>query len=166
MTILLEEGYQTNLSAVMASFRQQVETLNWLVTDLRCLSLGDWPPLIEVWESQSYDLEPYYSVVPGKTLYETFAGRNLQVVWGVFCGLAGDIPALASDEIPYADGNPRIWSEPESFQVAGSAIEIIAFDSSFTLLKFRDESFGLELLESFPNGRIIQSPDDMLKSYQ
>ena len=166
MTIILEEGYQTNLGELLALLGHQVENLNWLVTDLRCLSLGDWPPLIEIWESQSYDSEPYYSVVPGKMLYETFVGRDLQVVWGVFCGVNGDVPAIPLEKLPYADGNRRIWTEPEAFQLAGSEIEIIAFDSTFTLMKFRDESLGLQFLESFHGGRIVQSPDDMLKSYQ
>jgi len=105
-------------------------------------------------------------VVPGKTLYETFVGRDLQVVWGVFCGVAGDVPAIPLEELPYADGNRRIWTEPEAFQLAGSEIEIIAFDSTFTLLKFRDENVGHQFLAALLTGRIIQSPDDMLTSYQ
>lgn len=164
MTIILEEGYQTYLRELLPLLRSQVENLNWVVTNLECW--GEPSPLIESWQSQSYDLEPYYSVVRGKVLYETFAGRDLQVVWGVFCGIAGDVPAIPLEELPYADGNRRIWTEPEAFQLAGSEIEIIAFDSTFTLLKFRDESLGLQFLESFPDGRIVQSPDDMLKSYQ
>ena len=164
MTIILEEGYQTYLSKLLPSIRQQVESLNWVVTGLQCW--GDYSPPIEAWQVQSYDAAPYYSVVPGKTLYEAFAGWEMQVVWGVFCGVAGDIPTLVPDEVPYADGNPRIWSEPGAFQLVGSEIEIIAFDSSFTLLNFRNETVGHQFLEAFPDGRIIQSADDMLKSYQ
>lgn len=163
MTIVLEEGHQTYLSELLPPIQLQVERMNWLVTDLQCW--GDYSPPIETWQSQSYDAAPYYSVVPGKTLYEAFAGWDMQVVWGVFCGVAGDVPASLPD-VPYADGNRRIWSEPEVFQLASSEIEIIAWDGNFTLLKFRDEALGHQFLEAFPNGRIIRSPDDMMKSYQ
>jgi hypothetical protein len=166
MTIILEEGWQTELGRILLPLRQQVENLNWLVTGLQCLSLGDWPPLIETWEWESYHSESCYSVVPGKTLYETFAGQEVQVVWGVFCGICGAIPAMPLEEVPYADGNRRIWTEPEAFQLAASSMEIVAFDSSFTLVKLRDESLGSLFLEAFPSSRIVQSPNDMLRSYQ
>ncbi|GAA4000106.1 hypothetical protein GCM10022408_08910 [Hymenobacter fastidiosus] len=131
MTIILEEGYQTNLGTLLLPLRQQVENLNWLVTELQCLSLGDWPPLIDTWQSESYNSVPYYSVVPGKIVYETFAGREIQVVWGIFCGVAGNVPTIPLEEVPYADGNRQIWTEPEAFQLASSEIEIVAFDSTF-----------------------------------
>jgi hypothetical protein len=164
MTIILEEGHQTHLSELLPPIQVQVERLNWLVTDLQCW--GDYSPPIDAWQAQSYDAVPYYSVVTGKTLYEAFVGWDMQVVWGVFCGVAGDVPVSLPDEVPYADGNRRIWSEPEVFQLANSEIEIIAWDGTFTLLKFRDEALGRQFLEAFPNGRIIRSPDDMLKSHQ
>ncbi|MBJ6110023.1 hypothetical protein JAO73_13455 [Hymenobacter sp. BT523] len=166
MTIILEEGYQTNLGALLIPLRKQIESLNWLVTNLQCWTLGDWSPLIDAWQTQSDSSESGYTVVSGKELYDTFAGQAIQVVWGVFCGVAGVVPTLTHEKVPYADGNRRIWSEPEMFQLAGSEIEIIAFDSSFTLLNFRDEALGRQFLAAFPDGRIIQSPDDMLKSYQ
>ncbi|WP_345071268.1 hypothetical protein [Hymenobacter fastidiosus] len=37
---------------------------------------------------------------------------------------------------------------------------------TFTLVKFRDERLGRQFLEAFPDGRIVQNPDDMLKSCQ
>lgn len=82
-------------------------------------------------------------------------------MWGVFCGIAGNIPTVPLEEVPYADGNRQIWTEPEKFQLEGSEIEIIAFDSSFTLVKFRDESLVRQFLEAFPSGRIVQGPNDM-----
>lgn len=164
MTIILEEGYQTHLSELLSPIQSQVEKLNWLVADLQCW--GDYSPPIEAWQAQSYDTAPYYNVVPGKMLYEAFAGWDMQVVWGVFCGVAGDVPSRLPDKVPYADGNRRIWLEPEVFQLASSEIEIAAWDGTFTLIKFRDETLGRQFLEAFPNGRIIISPDDMLKSNQ
>ncbi|WP_135531997.1 hypothetical protein [Hymenobacter wooponensis] len=163
MTILLKEGYQTYLNKLLLPIREQVEKLNWLVTGLECW--GEYSPSIETWQAKG-DSKPYYSVVSGEKFYEAFVGWNMQVIWGVFCGIVGDIPAIPAEEVPYADCNRRIWCEPEAFQLTVSAIEIIAFDSTFTLLNFRDEKLGFQFLESFPKGRIIRTPDDMLTSYQ
>ncbi len=103
-------------------------------------------------------MEHYYSyiVVPGKTLYDTIVGKDLQIVWGVFCGVPGNVPELSKDEVPYADGNRKLWTEPESFQLAYSEIEIVCFDSSATIVKFRDEELGRQFLESFPDGEIMR----------
>ena len=105
-------------------------------------------------------------MVPGKILYEEFVGRDLQVIWDVFCGVAGDILTLPLEDVPYADGNRRIWTNPQDFQLAGSEIEITALDSTFTLLKFQNEGLGRLFLEAFPVGRIIRTSDDVLKSYR
>ncbi|UPL48196.1 hypothetical protein [Hymenobacter sublimis] len=168
MTILLEDPlqfrWQTDLGRLLPSIRQQVEELSWVISNLQCLHLQGVVPAVIDWEKQ---MEYYYSytVVSGKMLYDTFVDKGIQVVWGVFCGISGKVSDLAPNEVPYADGNRELWTEPEGFQLVASEIEIVAFDSSFTLVKFRDESLGRQFLEAFPNGRIVQSPDDMLKSY-
>ncbi|MDU0371952.1 hypothetical protein ACFPAF_16240 [Hymenobacter endophyticus] len=165
MTILLEEGWQTDLGRILPAIRPQIEELNWIISNLECWHLNEFVPMVEVWQSQ---MEHYYSyaVVSGKTLYDTIANQGVQVVWGVFCGITGDVPNLTVDEVPYADGNRQIWTEPEVFQLAASEIEIIAFDSTFTQVKFRDESLGYHFLRAFPEGRIIRTPDDLLTSHQ
>lgn len=164
MTILLEEGWQTDLGRILPAIQPQIERLNWVISNLMCWHLQEFVPTVEVWQNQTE--EYYYTVVSGKTLYDTMASQGVQVVWGVFCGIAGNIPNLAADEVPYADGNRQIWTEPEVFQLADAEIEIVAFDSTFTLMKFRDESLGHQFMEAFPEGRIIRTPDDMLTSYQ
>ncbi|WP_044002943.1 hypothetical protein [Hymenobacter swuensis] len=169
MTILLEDvpqfRWQTDLGRLLPAIRQQVEELTWVISNLQCLHFGGLIPKVAAWEEQ---MEHYYSytVVSGKTLYDAMADTDMQAVWGVFCGVAGSVPDLSKDEVPYADGNRELWTEPESFQLAASEIEIVAFDSSFTLVRFRDESLSRQFLEAFPSGRIVQSPDDMLKSSQ
>ncbi|RSK45771.1 hypothetical protein [Hymenobacter perfusus] len=165
MTILLEEGWQTDLDRILPVIRPQIEKLNWVISNLECWHLKEFVPMLEAWQSKmehSYS----YTVVSGKTLYDTMANQSVQVVWGVFCGIAGDVPDLADDEVPYADGNRQIWTEPEVFQLAASEIEIVAFDSTFTQVKFRDESLGHQFLQAVPQSRIILTPDDMLTSYQ
>lgn len=160
MTILLENEpqfrWQTDIDSLLPVIRSQVEELNWVVSNLECWHLRKLVPEVSAWEKQvEHD---HFYVVPGKTLYDTIVGNDLQVVWGVFCGLPGNIPALPTDEVPYADGNRELWTEPESFQLAAAEIEIVCFDSALTIVKFRDEKVGRQFLEVFPNGQIMQRP--------
>jgi hypothetical protein len=75
----------------------------------------------------------------------------------VFCGILGEVPTIPDDELPYADGNRQLWTEPEAFQLANSKIEIVCFDSSLTLVKFRDDSLGYQFLQLFPEGQILRN---------
>lgn len=166
MTILLAKTaqlrWQTDLSLLLHPIQQQVTALNWLVADLEYHFIDDQQPRTIV----EWDTEGWYAIVTGQGLYESVANRDIQVIWGVFCGMVGDIPNLTEDEAPYVDGSEKLWAKPEAFQLASSEIEIVCCDSSLTLVKFRDESLGRLFLEAFPDGRIVQSADDMLKSYQ
>lgn len=155
MTILLKDTarlrWQTDLSRLLPPIRQQVESLNWLITELQCWHIdGEWPAVIPDWE----EANPY-AAADGRTLYETFAGRDLQVVWGVFCGVQGNVPTITDSEIPFADGNRKLWTEPETFLLAASELEIICFDSTLTFVKFRDEELGNQFLHEFPGEQIM-----------
>ncbi|RSK51457.1 hypothetical protein [Hymenobacter rigui] len=160
MTILLENPpqfrWQTDLGRLLPALRPQVEELSWIISNLQCLHLGENIPMVAGWEDQ---MKHYYSyaVVPGKTLYEAMVGKDIQVVWGVFCGVSGEVPNLSNEEVPYADGNGELWTKPESFQLAASEIEVVCFDSDITLIKFRDEKLGYRFLEVFPDGQILRN---------
>ena len=68
------------------------------------------------------------------------------------------MPNLLEDEVPYAEGNKQLWSEPEAFQLQASEIEIVCVDSTLTLIKFRDKNLGNQFLKTFTDGQILQNP--------
>jgi len=70
----------------------------------------------------------------------------------------GSVPDVPTQEVPYVNGNRLLWTEPEAFQLAASQIEIVCFDSTLTLVKFRDESIARQFLETFPDGQILRNP--------
>lgn len=162
MTIQLEDTtqfrWQTDFERLLAPIRQHVEPLNWLITDLRYHFIDDQEPQrILAWDID-WGTEKRFAVVSGEELWLSVANRDIQVVWGVFCGVVGEMPNLPDDELPYADGNRQMWVEPESFQVANAQIEIICWDSALTWVKFRDEKLGNAFLQLFPEGQILQNP--------
>ncbi len=164
MTIQLKDTaqfrWQTDFERLLAPLRQQIEPLNWLITDLRYHFIDDQlPQRISAWDI-GWETEKQFAVVAGKALWESVADRDIQVVWGVFCGVLGEMPGVPNDELPYADGNRQMWNEPEAFCLAASEIEIMCWDSSLTWIKFRDESLGYQFLQLFTEGQILRNPID------
>ena len=164
MTIQLKDTarfrWQTDFERLLAPLRQQAEPLNWLITDLQYHFIDDQQPQrIPAW-GIDWETEKQFAVIPGEALWESVANRDMQVVWGVFCGVSGEVPDVPSDELPYADGNKQMWAEPETFYLVASEIEIVCWDSSITWVRFRDERLGRQFLQLFPEGQIMRNPTD------
>lgn len=157
MTILLDDSpqfrWQTDFGRLLLPIKRQIEPLEWLVTDLQYHFIDDQlPRIVSAWETAEL-----FVTVSGVALYQAVANRDIQVVWGVFCGVAGKVPDLSDDQVPYADGNRELWTEPEAFLLPQSEIEIVCFDSTVTLVKFRDEALGQQFLEVFPEGKTLRN---------
>ena len=71
--------------------------------------------------------------------------NDVQIIWGVFSGIRNNLEVkLDQIELPFAEGNNKIWKNG-NLQIENSIIEIIAWDSSYTIVKFTDK----ELSEKF-----------------
>ena len=94
--------------------------------------------------------------------------KEVQMIWGV---LSGFDPQYTLDEVlkypkPYADMNCELWRNPVTMQNPLAYIEIVAFDSSCTLIKCTDKKllenikqvfFFCEDLEIYNNGTLDDS---------
>lgn len=70
----------------------------------------------------------------GKELKSLIANDDLQFDWGVFSAVKSG-ERFEVDAVPYADGNPTFWQDPDlSPQLQGALFEIVCWDSSATLL--------------------------------
>jgi hypothetical protein len=67
---------------------------------------------------------------------------EIQIIWGVFVGILKTQEIEPSQiDLPFADGNGQIWKNG-NLQVEQAKIEIIAWDSSYTIVKFTDPSMS------------------------
>ncbi len=155
MTLIIKNTRQiefhTNLNEVVHPFRKEFASLNWLLTNQE-YTLLDYPEKgpIDKLDHASDKIE-----LTGSELLEIIESRHIQFIWGVFCGIRGNFPDIEDNELPYADGNTEIWTEPDQFLLAESEIEIICFDSSYTLVKFRERNLEERFKEKFTDAQIL-----------
>jgi len=154
MTIILEDtnqvDYLTDLSKVITPFKDYFRKLNWLLTDLDYIILdsdkkGDIEKLNHEDRAITYTGEELLSVI------ET---REIQFVWGVLSGFSGEIPKMLDDELPCIDIR-NFFTNSDNFQVPTAEIEILCFDSSSTMIKFKDIKIGQDFMIEFPDAKEI-----------
>ncbi|MDI9862817.1 hypothetical protein QM480_00670 [Flectobacillus sp. DC10W] len=121
--------FHTNLKVLLEPIQDEISNLKWLISDL---------------EMNTYQLK-YLPVNHDKEWFlisaeemKVLCKTEIQIIWGVFVGILETQEIEPSQiDLPFADGNGQIW-ENGNLQVEHSKIEIIAWDSSYTIVKLTD----------------------------
>lgn len=125
--------YHTNLNILLKPIEKDIQNLKWLISDLE-INTSEMEKL-----PINHEIDWFLiSSQEMKTICET----DTQIVWGVFSGIHKN-DELRTDriEIPYAEGNKEIWKNG-NLQVENSKVEIIAWDSSYTIVKFTEKKMS------------------------
>ena len=132
--------YHTNLNILLEPIKDDITDLKWLISDLD-INTSEMEKLPINHEKDGFLI----SSQEMGTICET----DTQIVWGVFSGIGKNVE-LKTDKIefPYAEGNAEIWKNG-NLQVENSKIEIIAWDSSYTIVKFTDKKMSDKFKEYF-----------------
>jgi hypothetical protein len=81
--------------------------------------------------------------------FNILAHADAQIIWGVILGIPGIPPVtIDEDKLPYAEGNDLIWRNG-NLQHPQAVIEIICFDSSYTIIKFKDINLSMKFKAYF-----------------
>ncbi|PWJ33503.1 hypothetical protein [Sediminitomix flava] len=138
MALILENTNQvefhSDLNNLISPFKEKFKSLNWLVAEQDYLILDSSDSKF----TNKINLDSDFFQFDGHELLDILEGHNIQFNWGIFCGMTNRLNYIREEDLPFADGNSRIWSHPDEFFYSNSEIEIICFDSSLTVLKFRD----------------------------
>ena len=74
---------------------------------------------------------------------------DTQIIWGAFSAIDTQIEIDITDELlPFAQGVEEIWKNG-NLQVEQSEIEIIAWDSSYTIVKFKSKELSNKFKDYF-----------------
>lgn len=156
MTLILDDTKQlefhTDMGEIIKPFREELKSLNWILTN-QAFTLLDHENKGIV---DKLDHESEIIHFDGPELLDILENRKIQFIWGVFCGTYNKTESLPSEKIPYADLNSKIWTEPESFLLPDSEIEIICFDGSYTILKFKDYELEKRWKMKFTDSRELK----------
>ena len=121
------EEYFTYLKKIFDSIEDAQKNYNWLITGYECYPQN---------EKYIEKLSREWCWMTGEELTEMIEDENFQWIWGVFSAFPKTITRdkVLEYELPKADGNAKIWENPISMQNPLSILEIVAWDSSLTVV--------------------------------
>ena len=141
---ILEKGeaYYTYMGKIFRAINNKQMNYNWLITDCEC-----YPRSLEY--SRLFGQE--YFFISGNELTEIINDEDFQFVWGVFSGFNPDIKLddILKYDLPYADGYEGFWINNVDIQHPLAEVEMVAWDSSFTMMISRDNQIVEDFLSYF-----------------
>lgn len=161
MTLILKSTkqveYHTDMGEIIKPLKKEIKSLNWLLTNQNYILL-DYKKkgIVNQLDHESEKIQ-----FSGPELLEILETRKIQFIWGVFCGFKGEIPEIPNNELPYADLNAEIWTEPQAFFHKDSEIEFICFDSSYTIVRFRDKSLEEKFKNRFTDAEELKADKNL-----
>lgn len=145
--------FHTNLDELLRPLEKEIGEFKWLITDLEINT-------IEL-ESLPINLEEHWHLLAADEM-DCVRKSDSQMIWGVFSALPKDLeinPNLI--DLPFADGNDKVW-ETGNLQLEHSKIEIIAWDSSFTIVKFTDRGMSQKFKRHFKDALPLKQVSDFM----
>ena len=118
----------TNLNNLLKSW-VDISRFEWVLSDLDVINFTK--------KKLPINFKNSFSVITSddfKKIIET----DIQIVWGVISAInRTEKPKFNKNNPPYVEGNDNIWIN-DNFQVENAIFEITAWDSSYTIIKFKD----------------------------
>jgi len=132
--------YHTNLNVLLEPIKEDIVNLKWLISDLEIST--------SVMEKLPINYEKDWFLISSEEM-RNICETNTQFVWGVFSGIDKDLKLdVEKIEVPYAEGNVEMWKN-KNLQLKKSKVEIIAWDSSYTIIKFTEKRMSKKFKEYF-----------------
>jgi len=123
--------FHTNLKEILKPILDVVKSFNWVISDF------DFTTDKELPINHNRDF-----FVLSDQEFNKILNSDVQFIWGVISGFGKDEEIIIDkNNLPFAEGNDLIW-ENGNIQISNSIMEIIAFDSTFTIIKFKDKNLS------------------------
>lgn len=117
-----------------------ISEFNWVMSDLDVYNYSK--------EKLPIDFRENYSIFNPEN-FKRIVDSDLQIIWGVISAVKkSEIPKFDKENFPYVDGNIDVWKN-DIFLVENSAVEITAWDSSYTIIKFKEPKLAEKFRDYF-----------------
>ncbi|MGE8431028.1 hypothetical protein [Chryseobacterium joostei] len=130
--------FHTNLQEVLKPIWEDLSAYSWILTDLDFVSNEQPIPI-------NFD-EDFFLL--DHQQFEQLYKSNPQVIWGIVAAVPGNIEPDTSLISKLSAEDSPVW-ESNHFLIQESILEIIAFDSGYTILKFKDKKISDKFKEYF-----------------
>ena len=141
--------FHTNLRSILKPIINEIKGLNWLITDLEFNNICRTEDLPVNYEQDYFILS--------STQFGDLVAADMQIIWGVILGIPEACTINADqNNLPHAEGNDLIWKNG-NLQHPDAIIEIVCFDSSYTILKFKDKHLSDQFKAYFNEAKDLES---------
>lgn len=141
-------GRHTDLSTLLNKDWIEIKNYNWFLSDLDIINFDDYEG-----KSIPIDFREEFQL-PNTEIFTEISKANIQIIWGVISAVKNEIPEFNPIKLPYVEGNDKIWND-NYFQIPNSLFEITAWDSSYTIIKFRDKNLSKKFKNCFPEAILL-----------
>lgn len=137
-----KEWIPTQLSNIFPLIGNIQNDYNWLITDYECYPRNEML-------RQFFSGEACY--VTGEELTQIIQQEDFQWIWGVLSAFSKSVSEeqILQYALPEAEGNSRIWHRPVTLQHPLAELELIARDSTETVLISKDDTIAERLIQQY-----------------
>lgn len=119
----------TYLNEVLIPILEDLKGFNWLLSDLEFEYTG----INELPINMDEDC-----FLLSENEFHKLLNSDVQIYWGVILGIPSSISIeIDKDNLPYAEGNGVVVKNG-NIQHTDAQIEVVCYDSGYTIVKFRD----------------------------
>ena len=127
--------YQTDLAEILRPIWNDLLQYSWIITDFDFITDSEIPLNFE---KDFFFLD--------RSNFEKILKSDTQIIWGIISAVKNDYKINPKDILKLSCESNKVWKE-DIFLIPKSILEIVAFDSGYTILKFKEN----ELSEKFRN---------------
>ncbi|MCU7614868.1 hypothetical protein N0B16_10505 [Chryseobacterium sp. GMJ5] len=129
--------YHTNLQEVLKPIWEVLKEYNWVLTDLDFISDTEVP----------INFDHDYFIL-NHDEFEKVYNSETQIIWGIISAVPRSHEINLSLISKFSAENEKVW-KPDQFLIPESFLEIIAFDSGYTIVKFRNKDMSNKFKNHF-----------------
>ncbi|KMQ68698.1 hypothetical protein ACM39_05225 [Chryseobacterium sp. FH2] len=129
--------FHTNLKEIIQSIWKDLTDYNWILTDLDFLSNDNKIPI-------NYDHDIF---TLNNKQFEILYKSDIQIIWGIISAIPKNTDLNLKSISTLSVEDEKVWKD--KFLIPKAFVEIVAFDSSYTIVKFKDEKLSDKFKEYF-----------------
>jgi hypothetical protein len=129
--------FHTDLEGILKPIWNDLLNYSWIITDIDFISSSPNP--------LNFEQDIFFM---DSLEFETLLNSNTQIIWGIISAVNNDTKIEEEKLLKISSESNEVWEE-NTFLIPESILEIVAFDSGYTILKFKEEKLSEKFKDYF-----------------